>query len=135
MTKLDGNTPMSAAELMAEGGQTNMLEGRPLTIEEWKQLVQYQLGDDGRLSLVLDPTKPFNMPLDTPVLLTRACEFKRRWWDNGWKIGDWEPGKWHAWSTDHEEFESGPGLFPIGVVEDSTGCIHSVYVELIRMIP
>jgi hypothetical protein len=30
---LDGNTPMSAAELMAEGGQTNMLEGRSLTIK------------------------------------------------------------------------------------------------------
>jgi hypothetical protein len=92
-----------------------------ITVEEHDQLVQYQISVDGRLT-----------PLKTSTL-TRACEFKRRWWDNGWKIGDWEPGKWRAWGTDYEEFETGPGMYPVGVVEDSTGGIHSVYVERIRM--
>jgi hypothetical protein len=131
---LDGNTPMSAAELMAEGGITNMLEDRTITLKELTRMRRYEPGDDGRLSLVHNPTTPFTMPLDTPVEQTRACEFKRRWWDNGWKIGDWEPGKWRAWGTDYEEFETGPGMYPVGVVEDSTGGIHSVYVERIRMV-
>lgn len=46
--------------------------------------------------------------------------------------GEWKPCVFHAWSTDYEEFESGPGLFPTAIVEDETGCIHSVYVENVR---
>ena len=76
------------------------------------------------MTLTHNPNEPFEMPLDIP---TRACEFKRKW------EGDWEPGKWHAWGTDYEEFETGPGMYPVGIIEDSTGCIHSIYAELIRM--
>jgi len=41
----------------------------------------------------------------------------------------WRGGKLRAWSTDHEEFETGPGLIPVGVIEDDmTGECHSIYV-------
>ena len=43
--------------------------------------------------------------------------------------GKWLGGKLRAWSTDHEETEEGPGLFPVAVIEDDqTGCCHSIYV-------
>jgi hypothetical protein len=45
---------------------------------------------------------------------------------------DWRPGRLLNWSTDHVEYESGPGNFPVGVVEDSKDLsCHSVYVEFI----
>jgi len=31
---------------------------------------------------------------------------------------DWRYGTLRLWSTDHTEYESGPGLFPVGVIED-----------------
>lgn len=44
-----------------------------------------------------------------------------------WK---WTWGILRAWSTDYQEFESGPGMYPVGVVEDDkTGCCFSVHVE------
>ena len=92
MTDLDGNTPMSAAELLAKGGQTNMLEGRRLTVEE--------------------PSPP----------LPRAC------WFNVAK--EWFPGTLHMWGTDSTDL----GSYPVGVVEDETGKVHSLYVEYIKMV-
>jgi len=44
-----------------------------------------------------------------------------------WK---WTGGMLRAWSTDYQEFENGPGMYPVGVVEDdNTGCCFSVHVE------
>lgn len=41
----------------------------------------------------------------------------------------WMHGKIRAWSTDHDEYESGPGHFPVAVVECcETGMVHSVHV-------
>ncbi len=49
---------------------------------------------------------------------------------NSW--GKWRGGQLRAWSTDHEESEAGPGLFPVGVVEDDEhGTCHSIYVTRI----
>ena len=46
--------------------------------------------------------------------------------------GQWRGGKLRAWSTDHEESDAGPGLFPVGVVEDDEhGTCHSIYVTRI----
>ena len=47
--------------------------------------------------------------------------------------GKWRVGRLRAWSTDHQEFvDSGPGMFPVGVIEDDeTGLCHSIYVERI----
>lgn len=54
-----------------------------------------------------------------------ACWYKSN--DN-----DWLPGTLRAWSTDHEEYDMGPGQVPVGVVEDDeTGRCHSIYVERI----
>ena len=38
----------------------------------------------------------------------------------------------HAFSTDFAEFESGPGHYPVAVVEDDSGRCHSVYVKYIH---
>ncbi len=93
---LDGNTPMSAAELMAKGGQVNMLEGRTITLNNFKP------GDDGHLP--------------------RDCWFK--------VADEWFSGTLHMWGTDGTDL----GSYPIGVVEDDTGKVHSLYVETIKMV-
>ena len=41
----------------------------------------------------------------------------------------WQAGTLRAWSTDHDEYETGPGPFPVGVVEDvDTSHCHSIPV-------
>lgn len=56
-----------------------------------------------------------------------ACWYKKHLGGNTWK---WFPGTLRAWSTDHEEYvDSGPGLYPVAVVEDSkTLKCESIYV-------
>ena len=80
----------------------------------------------------------------SPTNLPRACQFQTRTWTitkskfstkSGYVIGDWQPGMLHMWGTDYEEFETGPGPFPIGVIEDRTGTVHSISVDRIRMKP
>ena len=45
-------------------------------------------------------------------------------------IHEWRRGILRMWSVDHEEFESGPGHYPVGVVEDSeTGEVYSIHVD------
>jgi hypothetical protein len=48
------------------------------------------------------------------------------------RVTPWKRGTLRMWGTDHEEFENGPGQYPIGVVEDdeTKGCC-SVHVERI----
>lgn len=42
----------------------------------------------------------------------------------------WQLGYLRQWSTDFIEFENGPGLYPVGVIEDDkTKCCHSIIVE------
>ena len=62
---------------------------------------------------------------DQKHTLPRACWFRLA---DGHK---WLGGTLHAWGTDFEEFESGPGLLPVGIVEDNCGDVHSVYVNRI----
>lgn len=41
-------------------------------------------------------------------------------------------GYFHGWSTDFEEFEAGPGLHPVGIVEEkNSGDVRLVYPTLI----
>jgi len=117
--------PMSAAELMAKGGQTNMLEGRRLTLKEHNQMTDtYQPGEDGRLALT--SLSAANLPIPPPIpplpTLPRAC------WFNVAK--EWFPGTLHMWGTDSTDL----GSYPVGVVEDETGKVHSLYVEYIKMV-
>jgi len=80
----------------------------------------YQPGDDGRLSLVHNPTVS-TMPLDSPSL-PRDCWFKI--------AKEWFPGTLHMFGTDSTDL----GSYPIGVVEDETGFIHSLPVNEIRLV-
>ena len=69
----------------------------------------YQPGADGRLTLTPSPPMP------------RACRFK---------VGSgWFPGTLHMWGMDGTDL----GSYPIGVVEDETGKVHSIYVEDIKL--
>ncbi len=49
------------------------------------------------------------------------------------KFDEWEQCLLHAWSTFYEEFENGPGLFPVGVVERRRGPLKSVDVKDIHL--
>lgn len=48
---------------------------------------------------------------------------------------EWEQCSLHAWSTDHEEYDTGPGHFPVGIVERGGGrpcasvCVESIHLE------
>ena len=90
----------------------------------------YKPGDDGRLTLN-EPHDPGPAPIPP---LPRPCWFQPRTWESThWVIGEWESGTLHAWGTDFEEFEAGPALFPIGVIADERGAVHSVCVDRIRL--
>ena len=43
-----------------------------------------------------------------------------------------EHGYFHAWSSSYEEFESGPGQYPVGIVEKPDGEIKVVYAGNIQ---
>ena len=44
-------------------------------------------------------------------------------------MGPWQGASLLFWSTDHQEYESGPGPFPVGVIEDdNTHDVKSIYV-------
>lgn len=48
----------------------------------------------------------------------------------------WKVGYLRAWSTDHEEFETGPGHYPAAVIEDrDTGAMKSIHVQWVSMQP
>lgn len=51
------------------------------------------------------------------------------------KAKEYERGTLRAWSTDHEEYESGPGLSPVGVIEATNGQMHSIHVNRISFSP
>jgi len=45
---------------------------------------------------------------------------------------EWKTGFFLIWSQDHVEFESGPGNFPVAVVEDAVSSrVHVVHASLI----
>lgn len=45
-------------------------------------------------------------------------------------IHEWRRGILRMWSVDYEEFESGPGNYPVGVIEDcKTGDVRSIHVD------
>ena len=58
----------------------------------------------------------------------RACWYRLRRKINGkWEILPHEGGRLHIFTTDHIEYESGPGPYPVAVIEDDeTGTVHVV---------
>jgi hypothetical protein len=41
-------------------------------------------------------------------------------------------GYFHEWSSNYDEFENGPGQYPVGIVEKPNGEIKIVYAENIQ---
>jgi len=49
---------------------------------------------------------------------------------------EWKTGFFLIWSQDHVEFESGPGNFPVAVVEDAVSSrVHVVRADLVSFTP
>lgn len=48
-----------------------------------------------------------------------SCWF-REYIRRGGTYTEWKPGVIRLWTTDHIEYDNGPGPFPVGVIEDST---------------
>lgn len=44
----------------------------------------------------------------------------------------WQPGLFHQFSQDFEEFENGPGNYPVALVETGCGQIKIVYAHQIK---
>ncbi len=58
-----------------------------------------------------------------------ACWY-RVWDRKTTKYGEWLSGRLRMWSTDYEEYDSGPALFPAAVIEDDKSMMcHSVPVH------
>ncbi len=50
-----------------------------------------------------------------------------------YKTTEWKGGVLLFWSTDHVEYESGPGHFPVAIIEDTkTGGVHSIPIANIN---
>ena len=50
--------------------------------------------------------------------------------------GEWKTGFFLKWATDYEEFESGPGQFPVALIEDAVDSLcRVVYAEHISFSP
>ena len=45
-----------------------------------------------------------------------------------------DDGEWwfHQWSTDHEEYQEGPGQFPVAIIENSEGEVRLATVDTIK---
>lgn len=60
----------------------------------------------------------------------RECEFYK-WIKPTGKNWHWEikPTKayFHCWAVQYEEFETGPGNFAVGIVEDEQGQVYVVH--------
>ena len=66
---------------------------------------------------------------DEPKTLPRPC-----WVNNGTTDEpEWVPGTLHAWGIDSESYDNGVWHVPVGIVEDSSGRMHSVYVTRISL--
>jgi hypothetical protein len=137
---------MSAQQIMDEAGVKNMLEGRTINLqcfgskqpqegkltmsettrntmseEEWTEFQRIE-----QLRVERGNRKSAEVQLALAPL-PRACRFK---------VGDdWIEGTVHAWSTDFEEYEAGPALYPVGIVEDARGRMHSICVSHITFEP
>ena len=47
---------------------------------------------------------------------------------------EWIEGVFHGWSQNHEEFESGPGNFPVAIVEIASGKVHLCHAESVQFL-
>jgi hypothetical protein len=66
---------------------------------------------------------------------TRTCIVTCKLWVNGaWSAPFDKLAEFHCFSTDHEEYENGPGLQPVAIVEYVDGKVEAVHVNKIRFI-
>lgn len=60
----------------------------------------------------------------------RECEFYK-WIKPPTEKWRWESyptkGFFHCWSVHYEEFETGPGNYAVGIVEDEEGRVHVIH--------
>lgn len=71
-------------------------------------------------SSVLRPVEPWEIPM-----YGRHCIVTYRG-------GEQKKAVFRTFGTDFEEFENGPGMFPVAVVELENGMLDSVYVNQVQ---
>jgi hypothetical protein len=65
-----------------------------------------------------------------------ACDKIVTCWYKDEPKDDWMTGFFLQWSQDHEEFETGPGNFPVAIIEDATDSrVHIVYAGHVSFSP
>ena len=72
----------------------------------------------------------FLKPEEVVIESMRPC--KATYYDKGDKI-DIE-GRFHRWATNYEEFESGPGLFPVALIEEPDGQMRECIATSVKFI-
>lgn len=75
------------------------------------------------------------------ILEGMPCRIEHKKWippsanTNGhWGESEYEYGTFLDFSTDHEEYENGPGLYPVAIVMLETGQLASVHINNIQIL-
>ena len=71
-------------------------------------------------------------PLNRKETMRAVTVFKREQVDGKWQNVKESDAIFHCFSTDHEEYQEGPGPFPVAVVEFPDGSLASRHVDLVR---
>ena len=73
----------------------------------------------------------FSWKTSDTISLTCECQcLKKHFPPHCWyKVEDgWKAGLFHQWSLNYEEFETGPGNFPVAIIKDTMDCrVRIVY--------
>jgi hypothetical protein len=72
--------------------------------------------------------REFLKPEEQVIESMRPC--KATYYDKGDRI-DIE-GRFHRWATNYEEFESGPGLYPVALVEEPSGQVRECIANSVK---
>ena len=80
------------------------------------------------LSGLKEGMREFLKPEEQVIESMRPC--KATYYDKGEKV-DIE-GRFHRWATNYEEFESGPGLYPVALVEEPSGQIRECIANSVK---
>ena len=66
--------------------------------------------------------------------MRRVMVFKREYTDGKWATVQQGEALFHQFAQDHEEYDSGPGIVPVAIVEFPDGDIASRHVHLVRFL-
>ena len=59
----------------------------------------------------------------------RSCKYRIYNYDK--KIEEERVGQWHQWASSHSEYESGPGILPVAIVENPDGSVSTPMADAV----